>query len=95
VGDDMILGWDWISSHDLRHLYADGQVNLRSGAALLQLDLLPASARPAARLLPVIAHGEFRRILRQIVREVPVACASPPPSQLSLPLLVPRSSTGW
>jgi predicted aspartyl protease len=20
VGDDMILGWDWISSHDLRHL---------------------------------------------------------------------------
>ena len=44
VGDDLILGWDWISSHDLRHLYADG--HLRSGPALLQLDLLPASARP-------------------------------------------------
>jgi hypothetical protein len=71
VDDDMILGWDWISSHDLRHLYADCQVSLLSGPALLKLDLLPASARPAARLLPVIAHGEFRRLLRQIAREVP------------------------
>ena len=52
VGYGTILGWDWISSHDLRHLYADGQASLRSGPALLQLDLLPASARPAARLLP-------------------------------------------
>ena len=26
VGDDLILGWDWISSHDLRHLYVDGRV---------------------------------------------------------------------
>jgi hypothetical protein len=97
VGDDMILGWDWISSHDLRHFYADGQVSLRSGPALLQLDLLPASARPAARLLPVIAHGEFRRLLRQIAREVPAADApSPaPPSQRPTPLPIPRSSTGW
>ena len=45
VGDDLILGWDWISSHDLRHLYVDGRVSLWSGHALLQLDLLPASAR--------------------------------------------------
>jgi hypothetical protein len=55
VDDGMILGWHWISSHvNLRHLYADGQVtgSLRSWPALLQLDLLPASARPAARLLP-------------------------------------------
>ena len=21
VGDDLILGWDWISSHDLQHLF--------------------------------------------------------------------------
>ena len=21
MGDDLILGWDWISSHDLRHLW--------------------------------------------------------------------------
>ena len=57
VGDDLILGWDWISSHDLRHLYVDGRVSLRSGPALLQLDLLPAGVRPAARTLSVIGHG--------------------------------------
>ena len=71
VGDDLILGWDWISSHDLRHLYADGQVSLRSGPALLQLALLPASARPAARTLSVIGHGEVRRLLRHIERAEP------------------------
>ena len=93
VGDDLILGWDWISSHDLRHLYADGQVSLRSGPALLQLALLPASARPAARTLSVIGHGEFRRLLRHIERAEPEApnvlatATSPPP-----PL---RRSTGW
>ena len=27
VGDDLILGWDWISSHDLRYLYQAGQVD--------------------------------------------------------------------
>jgi hypothetical protein len=96
VGDDMILGWDWISSYDLHHLYVDGQVSLRSGASvLLQLDLLSASARPAGRLLPVIVHGEFRRLLCQIAREIPVACASSPPSQRPTPLPTPSRSTGW
>jgi hypothetical protein len=48
VGDDLILGWDWISesSHDLQHLFQAGQVDLRSGLAKLQLALLPAAARP-------------------------------------------------
>ena len=61
VGADLILGWDWISSHDLHHLYAEGHDRFRSGPDLLprQLDLLPAGARPAARTLPVIGHGEF------------------------------------
>ena len=49
VGDDLILGWDWISSHDLRHLYTPGRVSLRSGPALLQLELLPASRRMPSR----------------------------------------------
>ena len=48
VGDDlidlMILGWDWISTNDLRLLYMDGRVSLRSGFAQLQLDLLRLSA---------------------------------------------------
>ena len=80
VGDDLILGWDWISSHDLRHLYVDGRVSLRSGPALLQLDLLPACVRPAARTLSVIAHGEFRRLLRQIEQEPPAKPDTPPTS---------------
>ena len=46
VGDDLILGWNGISSHGLRHLYIAGRVSLRSGPALLrQLDL-PALAGP-------------------------------------------------
>ena len=73
VGDDLVLGWDWILSHDLHNLCAPGRVSLRSGPALLQLDLLPASTRPAARALPVISHGGFRRLLRQIERASPVA----------------------
>ncbi len=64
VGDNLILSWDWISSHDLRHLYQAGprQVDLRSGSAQLQLALLPPAARPPpANLSTVIGHGEFRR----------------------------------
>ena len=71
VDDDLILGWDWISSHDLRHLFVAGQVSLRSGPALQQLDQLPAAARPASRTSAVIGHGEFRRLLRHITRETP------------------------
>ena len=94
VGDDLILGWDWISSHDLRHLYADGRVSLRSRPALLQLDLLPASSRPAARTLSVIGHGEFRRLLRQIELEAPEVAAAPPTPPLS-PAPPLRRSPGW
>ena len=46
VGDDLILGWDWISSHDLHHLFVDGRVSIWSCPELLQLDLLCAAARP-------------------------------------------------
>ena len=71
VGDDLILGLDWFSSHDLRHLFVAGQVSLLFGQALLQLDLLPTSARPASSTLAVIGHGEFWRLLRRIARETP------------------------
>ena len=81
VGDDLILGWDWISSHDLRNLFHAGQVDLRSGLEQLQLDLLPANARlPPANISTVIGHGEFRRLLRQILRDDPAQSgrATPP-----------------
>ena len=84
VGADLILSWDrdWISSHDLQHLYADGQVRSRSGPALLQLYLLPAGARPASRTLQVIGHGGFRRLLRQLAHDEqsPGAAADSPPA---------------
>jgi hypothetical protein len=74
VGDDLILGWDWISSHDLHNLFQAGQVGLRSGLVQLQLALPPAAARPApAALSTVIGRGELRRLLRQIVGDDPPA----------------------
>ena len=96
VGDDLILGWDWISSHDLHHLYVDGRISLRSGPTLRQLDLLPAGLRPATRALSIIGHGEFRRLLRQVEREAPTETDPPPPPSPPPPLAeVPRGSTGW
>ena len=62
VGDDLILGWDWISGHDLHHLHDAGRVCLRSGPATVQL---PPSG-PITRKLPLIGHGAFRRLLQQI-----------------------------
>ena len=92
VGDDLTLGWDWISSRNLRLLCVDGRVSLRSGPAQLQLDLLPAGARLAPRTLSVIGHGEPCLLFRQIELVVPepaVPAPLPPPPQAP-----PRRSTG-
>jgi hypothetical protein len=79
-----------------RHLYADGRVSLRSGTAQLQLDLLPATARAAARTLTVIGHGEFCRLLRQVERETPVVAVAPPVPTTSPRAPVPLvQSPGW
>jgi hypothetical protein len=99
VGDDLILGWDWISSHDLRHLFQAGQVELQSGPARLQLELLPAAVRPPpATLATVIGHGELRRLLRQIVRDDPpadpVVLADAPPTSATEPG-VRDTWSGW
>ena len=84
-------------SHYLRHLYADGQVRLRSGPALLQLAraLLPANAHPAARTLSVISHSKFRRLIRHIERAELEAPHVPPVSTVTSPPPPPRRSTGW
>jgi hypothetical protein len=66
-GLDVILGWDWISSHDLRFLYPRGAV---AGTGLTGgLDApLQRSAPPAqASAQTLISHGEFRRMLRKVV----------------------------
>ena len=96
VGDDLILGWDWISSHDLRHLYTDGRVSLRSGPAQLQLALLPASTRASTRTLTVIGHGEFRRLLRHVEREAPAVLDAPlVPTTPPRPPAPTCRSPGW
>jgi hypothetical protein len=91
VGDEQILGWDWISSYDLQNLFQAGQVGLRSGRDQLQLALLPAAARPSpAALSTVIGFGELRRLLRQMVRDdapaVSTAIAVTPPASPPGPL---------
>ena len=48
VGNVVILGWDWISSHDLRHFHVDSHVSLWSGPERLQL----ASGSPARQAHP-------------------------------------------
>ena len=73
VSADLILGWDLISSHDWRHFFQEGSVDLLSGTARLQLTLLPAAVRPPpATLATVMPHGELRRLLRQVVRDDPL-----------------------
>ena len=49
VGADLILGWDWISSHDLRHLFQGGQGGsaLRAGEAAAGAP--PGGSTPASR----------------------------------------------
>ena len=101
VGDDLILGWDWISSHNLQHLFQAGRVDLRSGLGQLQLDLLPAAARPSpANLSAVIGHGEFRRLLRRIVQDDPAerpvsSCPITSPPSGPKPAAHHVRSTGW
>jgi hypothetical protein len=96
VGDDLILGWDWISSHDLRHLYTEGCVSLRSWPAQLQLALLPASTRASTRTLTVIGHGEFRRLLRHVERGTLAVLDAPlVPTTAPRPPAPTCRSPGW
>ena len=71
VDADLIVGWDWMSSHNLHHLFAAGRVSLQSGPVPLQLDL-PVSARPLVRTLSVMNHGKFCLLFRQIEPVTPM-----------------------
>jgi hypothetical protein len=74
---DIILGWDWLSSHDLRFLYPQGCVSGGGPQGALSAPLRPtALAPPQASVL--IGHCEFRRMLRRVVPAgVPPPCAAP------------------
>ena len=74
VGTELILGWDWISSHKLEHLYPDGRALATSGVAPVPLDLHRRRPRGEdAGLGVLLDHGEFRRMLRQVVPSVAVS----------------------
>jgi hypothetical protein len=52
-------------------------VDIRSGSAQLQLALhQPAARPPPTTLSTVIGHGEFRHLLRQIIRDDPSASSA-------------------
>ena len=66
-GIDIILGWDWISSHDLQFLYPTGAIagGGPQGPVSATLQPLTHPGTPLAQVL--IGHGEFRRMLRRVV----------------------------
>ena len=69
---DIILGWDWISSHDLRFLYPQGRVSGGGLQGYYSAPLRPAAPLPAQASV-LIGRGEFRSMLRRVVS------AGPPP----------------
>lgn len=69
VSDDLILCWDWIWSHDLRHLCVAGQVSLWSWAGYPATGPTLCRGKPSPHTFAVIAsgHGEFRREFRRLL----------------------------
>ena len=77
-GLDIILGWDWISSHDLRFLYPQGDIvgSGLHGSLSAPLQRVPSPGSAQARVL--IGHGEFRRMLRRVIPSAPPEAADGP-----------------
>ena len=67
---DIILGWDWLSSHDLRFLYPQGCVTGVGPQGGLAVPLRPTAPAPVQSSV-LIGHGEFRRMLRRVVPSGP------------------------
>ena len=78
-GLDIILGWDWISSHDLRFLYPNGTVAGSGQTGVLGASLQPASLPASTAAQTLISHGELRRMLRQLVATDDSATTEHPP----------------
>ena len=74
---DIILGWDWISSHDLRFLYPQGGVVGGGPHSSVSAPLRSFSGPPATRAEVLIGHGEFRRMLLRVVLAAPADFPEP------------------
>ena len=62
----IILGRDWLSSHDLRFLYPQGRVSGEGLQGSLPVPLRPTAPAPVHASL-LIGHCEFRSMLRRVV----------------------------
>jgi hypothetical protein len=93
---DIILGWNWIFSHDLRFLCPNGTLAGSGQTCELGASLQPASLPASTAAQTLISHGRLRRMLRRVVTtddsattEHPPLASTPPPRQhsgLSRPL---------
>jgi len=64
---DIILGWDWISSHDLQFLYPEGTVTGSGAAGTLAAPLLNVASPDPDQTRVLVSHGEMRRMLRRVI----------------------------
>ncbi len=67
---DIILGWDWLASHDLRFLYPQGCVSGAGPQGSLSVPLRRTAPAPVQASV-LIGHGEFRRMFRRVVPRGP------------------------
>ena len=89
---DIILGWDWLSSHDLRFLYPQGCVSGGGPQGPLSVPLRP-TVRAASQASVLIGHGEFRRMLRRVV-PAGVPPPDPAPAEAARLAALPPSRHG-
>ena len=90
---DIILGGDWLSSHDLRFLYPQGLVSGAGPQGALSVPLRTTAPAPAQSSM-LIGHGEFRRILWRVVPGGPAPPAEEPAGVASIDLPPPGRHGG-
>ena len=64
---DIILGWDWISSHDLQFLYPEGTVTGSGATGTLAAPLLNVASPDPDQTRVLVSHGEMCRMLRRVI----------------------------
>ena len=56
---DIILGWGWISSHDLQFLYPEGTVTRSGATGTLAAPLLSVAPPDPGQTRVLVSHGEM------------------------------------
>ena len=90
---DIILGWDWISSHDLQFLYPEGTVTGSGATGTLAAPLLSVTPPDPDQTRVLVSHGEMRRMLRRVIpgtASTPSLVSSATPATGTAPPLAPQ-----